>query len=740
MKLAAIIYLQTVVLLKYAHSSSRENELGLLVLSPQPQPLLHPQFQPAFEEGPALYLAAELAAELANNSSNILPGYKIKLLQGDSGCNVPFRAIDSFVQPLLASKKRSVSVVGVIGPVCSLSSLSVSALSSRSELALINIHFSGTRRLNDRNRYPYAFGIYDSSELIARAMVAILHRANWSRSAVIYDISREYFSSIKNVFSEIVGAELSESNHSLVGISAINLLPFHKIQNSFRVVFLLVSTDLLNKLLCIAYHSGYFSPAYQYVLNVESLSSVSAVTFKYGSVSYICSRKQINQVLVGALLIDHQTGREDSKFLTSSGLSLERFYQLHQGRLDTEDMPASIDAIAFFDATWSLIMALNASSNSFNLSGFGFGQPAVTNVIRENLYALDFEGLLGRVRFNRTTGRFQQNATVSFVSEAGRIIQYAYYDRDQNFIVQMNLMAYIKDSFEFDVVTVPKPLLWTMVVLVFFGFLLTLTLNILTCIYRSESSVKASSLRLTQVAFIGCYVHAFSMMLAVLVYGFADVIKTETYCFIQHLHDFFVALGLTILFAAISVRMWRLYRIFVHFRNPGRYLSDFCLCTIVVMFVLFNLILTVPSFFIEDFKYIPKLNPHPTKKVNGHIPTVLNCEQQQILLWFMLSFMVSAILLLAIFILAVLTRKIALKNFRTKSIVLMSYTLGAVIPFCVALYIIFYSLDGGVHIILRFCTISVFLLCLISVPCTLLFFPPLLPVLKKAKEKFYFCS
>ena len=393
--------------------SSLGTELGVLVLSPEPKPELNKLLQPSFQGGLALYLAAELAAELANNNSNILPGYRIKLLQGDSGCNVPFRAIDSFVQPLLASSQstggeNAVPVVGLVGPACSLSSLAVSAVSGRTEIALINIYLAGTHRLNDRNLYPYAFGIYDSSQLIANAMVALLQTANWTRYALFFDTSREYFSSIASTFSEkvhIPPSQMQSDSHMMVGVLPTNLSPFHEIRNKFRIVIILVSTDLLNKLLCIAYHSGYFPPVYQYVLSVESLDSVDEVSFKLGSTNYNCSIEELQQMLVGALLVDYQLERADINFISSSGLSLGNFNQLYHRRLEAIGLQASTDAIAFFDAMWSLVLALNASSASINLSSYGFGQPAVTNIIRENLYALDIEGLLGRVKFNRTTGR-----------------------------------------------------------------------------------------------------------------------------------------------------------------------------------------------------------------------------------------------------------------------------------------------------------------------------------------------
>ena len=126
--------------------TSALQELGVLVLTPYPQPDLLHSLQPSYEEGAALYLAAELAAEIANNNTSILPGYTLKLVQGDSGCNVPFRAIDSLVQPLLTphyasdTGERALPIVGVIGPACScLHSLSQQSAATQSWLSSMSI-------------------------------------------------------------------------------------------------------------------------------------------------------------------------------------------------------------------------------------------------------------------------------------------------------------------------------------------------------------------------------------------------------------------------------------------------------------------------------------------------------------------------------------------------------------------------------------------------------------------------
>ena len=114
--------------------------------------------------------------------------------------------------------------------------------------------------------------------------------------------------------------------------------------------------------------------------------------------------------------------------------------------------------------------------------------------------------------------------------------------------------------------------------------------------------------------------------------------------------------------------------------------------------------------------------------------TIVTCRRSSadiFFLWFSSSLVVSTVLLSIIFILAILTRKIPQKNFKTKSIMCLSYALVAVVPFTIGVYLILAFLEGYVNMVLRFSTLCSLLLCLILIPCAMLFFPPLLPVLKK---------
>ena len=88
-------------------------------------------------------LAAKLAVEIINNRSDILHGYTLELLRGDSGCNVVSKASTSLVENLFYKGKQ---VVGIIGPGCSTAGLFVSNIISTNHrgISIPTIHLGGS--------------------------------------------------------------------------------------------------------------------------------------------------------------------------------------------------------------------------------------------------------------------------------------------------------------------------------------------------------------------------------------------------------------------------------------------------------------------------------------------------------------------------------------------------------------------------------------------------------------------
>ena len=735
----ALISLLLLALKSIALCLADLREIKVLTLLPYPQPQLPPILRPSISDGASLYPASLLASEIANNRTDTLEGYVIRLSRADSGCSVPFRAVDAFVSSLLQQEKDKsvIPVVGAVGPGCSTSSRSVAALSGRSEIALINVHLSGTQELNNRILYPYSFGILDSAEAIAKAMVSLIRVKNWTHIVLFYDDSRLYYSSLtKAVQNE---ASLYNISMNQLAISAHNLSPFkNNVRNRYRIIFLLLGTDLLNMVLCIAHNEKYVLPVYQYILDADEVETITSVTFA----DYTCTEDQLRDLIEESIIIEYQLERHDWNTTTDSGISLLEFYHLYQSygylhEIDGTDA-VNIYAAAFFDATWSLLKALDNSKNSVNLSAYGYAQPIASEMIRNELLKLDFEGLSGRIKFDNTSGRIQQNVHILKIKNRERQI-IATFNRIENKIIKSDKLfqLLINDKFDITIKAIPRPVSYITLLITGLVFLLILTLNILTCYYRDVKFVKASSVKLNLLAFISCYIFTAALVLTTIIYSFSDLIIDSQICKIYNILEFLISFGLTLLFGTICVRTWRMYRIFVHYKNPGPLLSDNHLALAVLITILVDFSIVIPGLITNPYKhsYLEDMRidiPNSPTKI-----MILKCVRRNFLAWFFAGLIVSILLLTLILILAFLTRKIRQKVFQTKCIMNQSYILTGVLPILIGFYLIFYSQKTFISVIVSFCTLIIFELSLILIPCAMLFLPPLLPILRHAMRFHY---
>ena len=203
-------------------------------------------------------------------------------------------------------------------------------------------------------------------------------------------------------------------------------------------------------------------------------------------------------------------------------------------------------------------------------------------------------------------------------------------------------------------------------------FLLILTLNILTCYYRDLKSVKASAVKLNQLAFISCYIFTAALVLTNL-YPFTDLIDSHI-CIIRNILEFLISFGLTLLFGTICVRTWRMYKIFIHYKNPGSFLSDNHLALAILITILVDISIVIPGLITDPYSKEAFLDNSSTDNNSTTRVVILKCVRRNFLPWFFAGLSVSIFLLTFILVLAFLTRKIRQKVFQTKCIMNQSYT------------------------------------------------------------------
>ena len=732
------------------NSSQSQTILYILSLLPYPDDQGREDFQPSWDEGPTLFLVEQLAVELINNRSDILGGYTVELLRGDTGCNIRSKANQAFFEKMLYSDNAP---VGIVGPGCSNSALTVSALTGRQALSILTIHVAGSLLLSDRSLYEYSFGTLDSTDVFIQASLALMRKNGWEPVAMLYDESREYYASTARRFeNDLRSAEIVHFSSAVYD----TFIPLDVIINSrTRVIFLLVGPDFLSRILCLAHHSNITYPIYQFVIVSRVVEEIQPITFVYNGDTISCTRENMTQVTNGSLIIHYQL--KSSEKVTESGLSYVQFFDLYKELVaeynkrnklflgnKTTMIEPSFWAASFFDAVWSMALALNASIEKTNIMSCKPCNRA--DILRESLREQNFSGLSGRIMYNHSSGYVIRNVNVYQIDSNRQMNLIAFYAKLNDSIVLTSTNGkFINGRFQIESTIYAVPLVVGVIFLSITAvcFIVTLILHTLTIVYRKQKSVKASSTKLSYVAFTGCYVFAFAGLMNFIMECLSNVISPSSVCHLFHILNSAWAIGGTLLFGPICARTWRLYRIYVHFNDPGKLISDRFLLTVVVILLALNVFVSITWITVDPFEPGYRNVSHLGKVLDtqGNAKEIVAVETafvecslsgSRFYLWFGILFMFVVCLMLIAFLLAVLTRNIPHRDFQTQSIMLLVYLQSGLLLVGLLLYFIF-----RIHL-LQFIVLNVLLNQTMLFSCLLLFLPPLYPLMKQ-KRLFSLC-
>ena len=712
-----------------------ETENGTQVvyfLSLLPYPNADPRLQPSFDEGPTLEIVGRLAVERINNAPDILPGYTVKLLRGDGGCQIWSTALTSLFEHVITSFKQ---VVGVVGPGCSTSATTVAPQIGRNSTSLLCIHIAGSPLLADRSNYPYAFSTLDSTEAFAEAIIALVMNNGWENIAVLFDPDRLFYFSTVSILEQKVR---NIPGYNIEVSSAVSrfLFPIDDlVGRNVRVIFLFLGPSLLNQMLCVAFHNDLIFPVYQLVFVSRVVEEIQPTSFVYDDFNYTCSLEQLAIATNHSLIVHYQVRPRSRSAVTDIGLSGQQFESLYQAGIDAynandtarDNITMSFWRGCFYDAVWSLALALNNSMEDIDLSQYRFGQHEASNVIRRNLLELQFNGLSGNVEYNADSGFVTRSIDIYQVTNSAMEVV-AFYDGTNNSsgITLIGNATFIDGSFGVETVYVVQTLAATVVFIIvtILGFLFVAIVNILTIFWRKERPVKASSANLNQLCFIGCYFIVLAVLSLACVDGFTSVGPTDR-CNLLLVVSASAQIGVTLVFGTICAKTWRLYRIYLHFTKPGRFLSDyvlfgFVLCLVFVDAVIVTLWITIDSFKSDVMETTSLLAMGSSFILRQTVRRV--CQDDYYFLWFSLLSLINCSLMFVAFWLALQTRRIPHKDFRTNGVTYLVYLLSAVILFGVPLFYVLFAVlqnqDGS------FIVLSLVLNAIVYCTTALLLSPP----------------
>ena len=748
MPLFALSALSLPLLLAIVQNSARattetqaKQTINLLTMLPFPNP--DPRFDPSWNEGDKVLPALYLARDQINNMTDLLPRHKLELISLDGGCDIAATTAVSTAMGLSSGESKT-SVVGMVGPGCSSSAVQTGYVINQPAIELVQIHGGGSPLLADRNEYTNSLGILGSTQSFVNLSLALMRKTGWQNIAILFESNRIYYRSTKEAFV----ASLS-SNTSVLFASPVytSFYPLDGVRSSLaRIVFVFTSSSHSTRIMCLAYHRRMIYPAYQWVIISKRLSDFVGetaslsdnITFSYDRQIYRCSLKEILSVaLQGTFLLNYQLITATSYTRKVTNTTFDEFLDLYEQRAIESNVSTTYWSYYFYDAVWAWARVLHrmAVKNNEIFSNFQYGNKTLVSKILAEFYAHDFEfeGMSGLISFNSSTGFYDRPSDLYQIFN--KIEKHVAYNNGtsivklQPFKVVPDLVRTLKGSLSIALVV-------TFGIVQFVELFAVVFLHVITVVYRNEKSVRASSPKLSHFAFVGTYILLFGLSLNIFI-----EIRTHSNIIsgivCQAIWGWIFPIGFTLTIGTVTVRTWRLYRIFAHYLDPGKFISNAALIVMLVILLCIDLTIAVVWTTVDPLMLVVM---EESVQVGPSSELVLDrtCSSQYgwqgYASWLVIVMSIRIALLLVMVVLSVLTRHIPNKSFTTTSLRVFCYVFSVVFFMGFMLFYLFVYLNLNLNF--EYAVLHIMLNTLIVLYMACVFIPPLSPVIHKKIQNF----
>lgn len=712
----------------------------LLTLLPYYKPKLKPALNPSWDAGADIQPVMDLAKDQINNDSSLLENYSLELVHADGACNLFAITAQSFVEEAF-NPERAEKLAGIIGPGCSVSTISLSQLTNRSELGLVMVHSAGSPTLANSTEYQYLLGILGSTENFVKGFKHLLTVTRWKRIGVLYDDSRLFYLNTKRLFIK----ELPESvNVEFLSPVSFTFIPLEAVkEQQLRVVFILCPIELSRRILCLSYNNSQIYSNYQLVFVSQILEHLLEPTeFEYDGVSYSCSKDNMATALEMTFLLRYNLNTSDESLLVSNTSysdylrDYEKYREVYNTRSTRDrDSVYTYWATIFYDAVWAWALVLDnltKTDSNFEVNIGGYGNLNQTEKIVEQFYRTSFYGASGEISFDRHT-TFTEHSTDLIQVRSGSAIRLASIGEDM-ILNHSTEFEFISDSFPLINIR-ENPILAG-----FFTFIealqlfVVVILQIFSVVYRNRASIKASSPKLLHMSYAGVYL----VVAGVLIFTCRFAIPSNNiewhHYFCQLLWGWCLPIGFILSFGPVAMRTWRIYRIFKHYLNPGPLISNPVLFAGTGLLLSVVVVMAIIWIAIDPFQTI-----HLKIEVEDEMGTIIvhvisfcDCTYYFYWLGIFMSYLVGVLIVVTIF--SLLTRNIGNPSFTTTALRVLSYIMTLLFLLGFPLYYLVNFLHPS-NLDHSFAVLGVLMNLMLAVFILCVFVPPLLPVLRTLRKK-----
>ena len=504
-----------------------------------------------------LLTGGRVAVNEINNQTALLKDYHIELLvpeYGHEACDVAetSQGLVNFVQHSIYPPGQ---VLAVLGLYCSTSTKEISSLASHESVQLIQLSAANSLMLHPVG-YPQHLWNFLSMNVYANMMVNLMDQFTWNEISIIYS-HHNYF------YGEII-LDMLTSDNILFSFSAERR--FHNStlnqirEGGGRIIFVAADSTETSALLCRAAERGMLYPDYMWIVADHSLP--------YLENANQCDTSLLHLALNGSLLSHFSLEPQDKTVILVNGDTYSTYESNYYKELDivAEEYNQTLSgdhqyAGLLYDQVWAFALALNSSlpelyKRNLPVSDIGsLGYSEAKEILEKELSQLDFRGASGHIRFSNR----------SIVSTSINIYQVI--NGKQASVgtcrVSYRKVAYcnvtlteVPPSSEFNKVYLrfsQSLVIALMIITILMVSVITVVLA-LFLYYRNRPEIKATSLKLSMLQFVACYILCIDLFNRTVV----GINNHVAYCYVMPVYINATNIFLITLF----LKLLRVYRIF----------------------------------------------------------------------------------------------------------------------------------------------------------------------------------
>ena len=701
--------------------------------------LPYPESRPnsGWDRGLELIPAARVAVGEVNNHTDILPGYKLQLIERRSdGCGLPLttEGVLNFVDGVF-HRGTNRNVLAILGLACSTVTTAVSPIAGREEVSLIQLAIANSDSLKDLDRFPHLWRIISAASVNINAALSLMESFNWTRVGLIYDGAGVFFRSSADVFRSAITSnkkytlllDQSIDEHSAFIESAIDLVR----SNGVRIIFVSATVPEAKKLMCEAAKRNVIWPGYVWIFHSRTSEELFDPT---------CDVDNLNKAIENVTLIDLSLQDRQENETLVSGLTYKEYLEAYDRELENvrSEYKSYLTDFSFannpfsnpmYDEVWALALALNASlpeleSMGLSLKNYQYNMLPITRIIERHLRDTVFEGAVGTVRFNSNQEVTSPIAILQVRN--GQSVLIGRYNESINNLTLLNIsQSHVPgDDFEKNYYLIDHQITIVFFTLSGIAILFTTVLVCLMILLYNSPQIRATSPILSLLIYTGCYLLIFDILVIFIRQSYQ--LQTNVFGALCILDRWLVHSGYGLVLSTIIVKLVRVYFIFTRIKKLGRFWRDKYL-------VLYSVILCLPLSCVHIIWFsIDPLSYQPVTEIRNDInpPTIVVipvCTSTKGYgSWFeAINIVYLTSIILCILVFALRTRKVNYKNFKdTKKIIIFSYFIIFMYPIIIALWITLRSLHMVILIAILF-GIADFVIAM-AIQC-LLFVPKIIP-------------